>query len=147
MYCSNQGPKSTNFPKQNCTARALDHTRYDLCHKMQLNPNQRANAEGRYCTVLYGPVLHKTQCLKLNLLLASLTAQAEGDFCSPEERLALLHRVFPLPLPLPQWGRDSLALFMQCRYRARASTYQWSTPRGKVSKTTIEMLPSPPSQS
>jgi len=65
---------------------------------MQLNPNQRANAEGRYCTVLYGPVLHKTQCLKLNLLLASLTAQAEGDFCSPEERLALLHRVFPLPL-------------------------------------------------
>jgi hypothetical protein len=71
---------------------------------MQLNPNQRANAEGRYCTVLYGPVLHKTQCLKLNLLLASLTAQAEGDFCSPEEKTGIVAQSVPSPSPSPAVG-------------------------------------------
>lgn len=36
--------------------------------------------------MLYGPVLHKMQFLKLNLLLASLTAQPESYFCSPEKK-------------------------------------------------------------
>jgi hypothetical protein len=79
--------------------------------------------------VLYGPVLHKTQSLKLNLLLASLTAQAEGYFCSPEERLALL---FSLSLSL-SLSRSGAAIRWPFACNAgveQASTYQWST-RGK----------------
>lgn len=136
MYCSNQGAKSIDFLKQNCTPRSarLDHTRYHLCHRChetQLDSNQRARAEGRFlCSLPHNPrVISALQRKKLD---GGPLDNSQLPITSPEWHGCTKSKGFPLP----QRGRDSLALF-----HANAGVEQArisGAPRGKCSKPLLK---------